>query len=290
MKQPVRFLKGYRKYMRGEIAGFAKEQSDDLIRRGIAVAVDPSGELIAYQPPAESQRERAPALEVWPPATEQRGTGEDALAGTVADACERLLTIEDPGQLERMQRAERAGRQRADVLQAVAGRMSGSWPPPPGEAPQESRLSDDDLRRLYAERMLRDLGDPYAFQMTVRRFNGQSPIHIPGDGRHHARPAPAGRRAEVRADRDHRGGDHEGVAHGRGPPRGARQRAARDADRRPDGGLRRRPHRRRDPGERAAARADATGAAAATLARQPPRQGLPQWRAAVHAQRPSRGS
>ena len=179
MKQPVRFLKRYRMYMRGEIAGFAKEQSDDLIRRGIAVAVDPSGELIAYQPPAESQRERAPALEVWPPATEQRGTGEDALAGTVADACERLLTIEDPGQLERMQRAERAGRQRADVLQAVAGRMSGSWPPPPGEAPQESRLSDDDLRRLYAERMLRDLGDPYAFQMTVRRFNGQSPIHIP---------------------------------------------------------------------------------------------------------------
>ena len=179
MRQPVRLLKGYRMYMRGEIAGFAKEQSDDLIRRGIAVAVDPSGELIAYQPPAESQRERAPALEVWPPATEQRGTGEDALAGTVADACERLLTIEDPGQLERMQRAERAGRQRADVLQAVAGRMSGSWPPPPGEAPQESRLSDDDLRRLYAERMLRDLGDPYAFQMTVRRFNGQSPIHIP---------------------------------------------------------------------------------------------------------------
>ena len=179
MKQPVRFLKRYRMYMRGEIAGFAKEQSDDLIRRGIAVAVDPSGELIAYQPPAESQRERAPALEVWPPATEQRGTGEDALAGTVADACERLLTIEDPGQLERMQRAERAGRQRADVLQAVAGRMSGSWPPPPGEAPQESRLSDDDLRRLYAERMLRDLGDPYAFQMTVRRFNGRSPIHIP---------------------------------------------------------------------------------------------------------------
>ena len=179
MRQPVRFLKRYRMYMRGEIAGFAKEQSDDLIRRGIAVAVDPSGELIAYQPPAESQRERAPALEIWPPATEQRGAGEDALAGTVADACERLLTIDDPGQLERLQRAERAGRQRADVLQAAAGRVSGSWPPPPGEAPEGSRLSDDDLRRLYAERMLRDLGDPYAFQMTVRRFNGRSPIHIP---------------------------------------------------------------------------------------------------------------